>query len=181
MHTKIDLTLTVTTATGTQTFTLGAAHFEAIVGTWQADNSSLAELFGIAAAHPSYSVRRSVAGSDHLPVEAALALAEDPCASVRSQVASNDLFRQAAPEELVLRLIDSDPEVAEAIANYVERFENADVNALCEALARHPDVVVRRTIASNGGTPVKWVRKLTSDPVPDVAGAARQQMSSRSR
>jgi hypothetical protein len=126
-------------------------------------------------------VRRSVAGSDNLPVEAALGLAEDPCASVRTQVASNDVFRQAAPEELVLRLIDSDPEVAESIANYVERYENADANVLCEALARHPDVVVRRTLASNSGTPVKWVRKLTNDPAHDVASAARQQLASRSR
>jgi hypothetical protein len=181
MHTKFDLTLTVATAGGTESFAIDSSHLEFIVGGYRSDGAALSKLIGIAASHPSYAVRRAIAGSEQLPVDAAIALAEDPSMTVRLQLASNEVFRQAASEEVMLRFIASDPEVAEAVANYVEGYYNADVDDLCKTLASHLDVAVRRALAGNSGTPIRWVKKLTTDPVLDVANTAKRQLENRSR
>lgn len=179
MQSSINVTLTVATGGKVLTFPLGASHLESIVGGFGSDSPELVELYVIASQHPSYSVRRSVVNRDCLPADAALAMANDPCASVRTQLARTEVFRQVASEEMVLQLIASDPEVAEAVAGYVERYENVDVNVLCDALFKHPDPVVRSALASNSGTPVRWVRKLVNDPMPDVAAVAAHEIKNR--
>ena len=181
MAAETTFTLTITSAGEPQTFTLGARHVESIVSGYGTDTPEFAGLFAAAAQHPALSVRRSAAGQDNLPADAVLALANDPCASVRVQIVGNRVFRQVATEAVVLALIESDPEVADAVANYVGQFENVDVNVLCEALSRHPDPSVRRTLANNSDCPVKWLRKFRTDPSKDVMDTAISELASRSR
>jgi hypothetical protein len=179
MTPDIVFTLTVRVAGESQEFVLGTQQIEAVVGS-ASDTPEFAGLFSAAAQHPANSVRSIVASQDQLPGDAALELARDPSSNVRVRVAGSAVFRRFASEEAILKLIESDPEAAEAIAGYVERFENAEINTLCEALARHPDPTVRRALAWNSATPIKWVRKLRQDPTQDVAAGARSMMARRS-
>lgn len=178
MSAEITFTLTVTVAGESQEFVLGTQQIESLVSSAD-DAPEFAGLFSAAAQHPAKSVRMAVAGQEQLPGDAALALAQDPSADVRERVARNRVFGRFASEATVLKLIDSDPEVAEAIAANVEQFENADADALCAALVRHPDPTVRRALVWNSGTPAKWVKALRNDPARDVAAAAASRMASR--
>ena len=180
MPAEIAFTLRVTVAGESQEFVLGTQQIDSLVSCAE-DTAEFAGLFSATAQHPANCVRLTVAGRDQLPGDAALALAHDPCANVRTQVARSRVFGRFATEAVVLKLIDSDPQVAEAIAGGIEQFENADVNTLCEALVRHPDPTVRRALAWNSGTPLKWVKKLRNDPAQDVAATALAMMASRSR
>lgn len=180
MSADISFTLVVAVAGESQEFVLGTQQIDSVVSSAD-DIVEFAGLFSAAAQHPANCVRMTVAGRDQLPGDAALALAHDPCANVRTQVVRNRVFGRFATEETVLKVIDSDPQAAEAIANNIEQFENADVNTICEALVRHPDPTVRRALAWNSGTPLKWVKKLRSDPAQDVAATALSMMASRSR
>jgi hypothetical protein len=179
MSAEIVFTLTVTVAGESQEFVLGTQQIDSVVSSAD-DTAEFAGLFSAAAQHPANCVRMTVTGRDQLPGDAALALAHDPCANVRTQVVRNRVFGRFATEETVLKLIDSDPQVAEAIAGNIEQFENADVNTLCEVLMRHPDPTVRRALAWNSGTPLKWVKKLRTDSAQDVAATALSMMASRS-
>jgi len=181
MATELTFTLTVTAAGESQDFVLGARHVESLVSTSYGDTAEFAGLFAAAAQHPSASVRRSVAGMQHLPGDAAMALSKDPCAIVRRNVVQNQMFMRMAGDETVLALIASDPEAAEAVAFMVTQFENADSNVLCEALLQHPDPDVRRALGSNCSTPMKWLRKLRTDESKEVAAAALETLNNRSR
>lgn len=181
MTMELKFTLTVTTGGESQDFVLGARHVEALVSTCYGDTAEFAGLFAAAAQHPSVAVRRSVAGMQHLPGDSAMALAKDTCATVRRLVVQNQMFLRMAGDEAVLALIASDPEVADAVACMVSQFENADSNVLCEALSQHPDPDVRRSLANNNATPMKWLRKLRTDASKDVADAALETLTMRSR
>ncbi len=176
----VTFTLTVSVAGESKEFVLSARQVESLVSGAD-DTPEFADLFSAAAQHSARNVRCAAAGQDQLPTDAALALASDPCADVRERVARNRAFYRIATDAAVLKLITSDPEIADAIAGNVEQFENADADALCEALSKHPDPTVRRTLAWNSGTPVKWLRKLRNDPAPEVAATAAQMMAQRSR
>ena len=180
MPAEISFTLTVRVAGESQEFALGTQQIESIVAN-AGDTPEFAGLFSAAAQHPGNGVRMVAACQDQLPGDAALGLAHDPVAQVRAQIARNRTFWRFASEEAVLKLIESDALAAEAIAEYVGQFENADVNTLCEVLVEHPDPTVRRTLAGNSATPLKCVKKLRSDPAQDVAAMATSMIASRSR
>lgn len=172
--------LTITVDGESQSFPLGAGLLENLVSSMSyVDSAEFAGVFSAAARHPAASLRKAVAGHDHLPGDVALDLANDPCASVRAQVPRSSMFRRVAPEAVILSLIESDPEVAVTIAELVPMFENADINVLCAALARHPDPLVRRTLAEYGGAPLSWLKQLCDDKMKDVADVARSQLKTR--
>ena len=110
-----------------------------------------------------------------------MALAKDPCATVRRLMVQSRMYLRMAGDEAVLALLESDPEVAEAVACAVSQFENADINVLCEALSQHPDPSVRGSLANNSATPMKWLRNLRADASKDVADAALETLTLRSR
>ncbi len=172
--------ITVTVAGKTQEFMLGTLPLQYVLGSIP-DIPCYAGLFSAAAHHPAAAVRNAVAGQDNLPGDAVLSLATDPSANVRARVVNSSIFRRAASEAMLLKLIAGDPEVAEAIAGNVEMFENADAGTLCAAIAAHPDPSVRLALASNHGTPVKWLKKLREDGARDVADCAQNMLASRSR
>ena len=179
MADETTFTLRVTAGEQTQDFALGAKHVEGIVSGVLEDSGEFAGFFAAAAHHPAASVRRAAAAQDALPGDAALDLAGDPSTSVRAQTACNAMFRRTATQDMVLALIHSDPEVADAVAGSVSLFENADIDILCEAITRHPDPNVRRTLAWNSGTPVKWLKRLRQDSVRDVVDTATKELASR--
>lgn len=181
MTMELKFTLTIKAGGESQEFVLGARHVEALVSTCYGDTAEFAGLFAAAAQHPSAAVRRSVASLQHLPGDAAMALARDPSAMVRRNVLQNQMFQRMAGDDTVLALIASDPEVAETVAFMVTQFENTDSNVLCEALLQHQDPDVRRALANNSATPMKWLRKLRTDASGDVADAALQALTMRSR
>lgn len=181
MTNEPEFTLTVTVGDESQDFALGAeAILSLMSGGMYVDRPEFAGALAAAAQHPAVSVRRAVAGRDHLPGDAAMALANDPCTSVRAELLRSAIFRRIAPESTVVALIASDPEVAMSVAELVAQFENADINVLCESLAAHPDPSVRRALVDAGGAPLKWLKKLRDDPAPDVAERALFQLVSRS-
>jgi hypothetical protein len=173
--------LTITVGDESQDFVLGAREVQYIVSTAFLDAPESAGVFAAAAHHPAAAVRLAASSQEHLPGDAALELATDPCANVRVQVVRNALFRRVAPEAMILALIESDPEVAAAVAEVVAQFENTDINVLCGALARHPDPTVRRTLADNDATPLNWLKKLRDDAAKEVADVALAKLAVRSR
>lgn len=173
--------LTITVGDYTQDFVLGAREVQYLVSSSLVDAPEFAGVFAAAAHHPAAVVRRAASAQENLPGDAALKLATDPCAAVRVQVVRNALFRRVAPEAMILALIESDPEVAEAVAEVVGQFENTDINVLCDALARHPDPTVRRTLADNDYTPLKWLKSLRDDRAKEVANVALAKLAVRSR
>lgn len=181
MTTEVKFTLTISTGGESQEFVLGSRHVEALVSTSYGDTTAFAGLFAAAAQHPSASVRRAVAGMQHLPGDAAMALARDSCATVRRNVVQNRIFLRMAGDEVVLALIASDPEIAEAVSCLVSQFENADTDVLYETLSQHPDPDVRRALAYDSSTPMKWLRKLRNDAHREVADAALETFAARSR
>ncbi|MBX9928201.1 MAG: hypothetical protein K2X99_04735 [Gemmatimonadaceae bacterium] len=164
-----------------QRYPLGSHHLEAIVGHHLNDLDVLADLYLVALKHPSSAVRRSALSHDGLPFDAVETLADDSSTAVRLALSSHPAFRRGAPEEMILALAESDPDIAESVAGNVESFENADTIALCTSLAQHPDPAVRRALALNSGTPISWVRHLAKDESPDVAQAASQALLRRRR
>ena len=175
-----EFTLTITVGDEAQDFALGTEALVSLFsGGVHADRAEFAGALAAAAHHPAASVRRAVAAHDHLPGDAAMTLATDPCASVRAELLRSAIFRRIAPEATIVALIESDPDVAMSVAELVAQFENADINVLCAALAAHPDPSVRRALADGGGAPLKWLKKLRDDPAPDVAGRALFQLVSR--
>lgn len=180
METDLKFTLSITNGGEVHDLELGARHIEVLVSIYSGDSAEYAGMFAAAARHPSVAVRRAVASLQNLPADAALALAKDPCASVRRFVIQSRMYLQMADDESVLALIGSDPEVAENVACSVSQFENADIDVLCEALSQHPDTEVRRALANNGATPMKWLRKLRGDGSKDVADTATETITQRS-
>lgn len=180
MPAEVVFTLMVKVAGESQEFALSTQQMESLISS-AGDSPEYAGLFSAAAQHSASSVRTIVASEELLPGDAALGLAQDPCAQVRAQLCRNRVFWRFASEETVLKLMGSDPLVADAIACNVEQFENADVNTLCDALVRHADPIVRRTLAWNSGTPLKWLKTLRADPMQEVAATASAMLTSRSR
>ena len=171
--------LRVTTGEQTQDFLLSAKNIEAIISSALEDSAEFAGFYAAAAHHPAAGVRRAAAAQNSIPGDAVLDLADDPSTSVRVQAVCNTMFRRTASEGMVLALIESDPDVADAVAGSVSVFENADIDVICEAISRHPDPNVRRTLAWNSATPVKWLKRLRQDSTREVAETATKELASR--
>lgn len=176
-----EFTLTITVGDESQGFVLGAVQVQSLLANGCMGSPEYAGVFAAAAHHPAAMVRLAAASQDLLPGDAALELATDPCAAVRDALVQNGIFRRVAPESMILALIESDPLVAETVAQCLALFENADINVLCDALRRHPDPTVRRALADNESTPLNWLKKLRGDTAKEVADAAREKLAVRSR
>jgi hypothetical protein len=173
--------LTVTTNGESREFALGTRDIQAVVDVLPGNDPGFAGVFAAASVHPAAAVRASAARKECLPADAAMELANDPCATVRRAVVSSPFFRRLAKEEMILRMMEVDPEVAEAVADNLGRFEVANTDVLGEALLVHPDPNVRLRMAEGTCTSVKLLNKLCQDASPDVAIAARRVIQTRFR
>ncbi|MFO0911322.1 MAG: hypothetical protein U0795_00060 [Pirellulales bacterium] len=143
------------------------------------DEPEYRSIFDQVARHPAMRVRVVVAQMDNLSADVVLRLADDPSADVRRQLVSSRALHGLADNELVSRLIASDPTVADAVAEYLHDFRTCDVEQLEHDLARHPDPSVRLTLARNGQVSDRTLARLARDHDPSVASAASDQLGTR--
>lgn len=173
--------VTVTANDETSEFALGTDAVLGLVDSLCGDNPDFAGLFAAASTHPSARVRASAARKDCLPPDAAMELANDRCADVRRAVARHPMFRRLAGDDTILRMIASDPETAEIVAENLDRFERADIEAIGDALLKDADPMVRLRMAEGSCTPLKLLNRLCQDVAAEVAGAARLNLGTRQR
>lgn len=140
------------------------------------DTESSADLLRLAARHPAWEVRQAVACKDTLPEDVVAALANDASIDVLRSIVRSDAFQSFASDTLVRRLVAADPQVAETVADLIERFPGVNRAAIAEELARHPDPRVVKAVAGNSSMPRKILRALREHPEPSVADAARSTL-----
>jgi hypothetical protein len=179
MSNKLAFTLRVAIDDETQEFVLGSTDIRNVLDALPGNEPSFAGLYAAASSHAAASVRASAARKECLPADSAMELASDPCATVRREVVSNALFLRFAMDPLVLRMIASDPEVAEAIAENFSALQIANADAVGESLLNHPDPNVRLRLAEGTSTPINLLNKLRHDPAREVAHAAHQTLRAR--
>ena len=134
------------------------------------------DLFALAAQHSAAAVRENVAYKDKLSAEIVDLLSKDTSISVLRNLARSEAFRENAPQALLEKLIKTDTEVAQTIANNVDSFEQADVNKLSAILAEHEDPSVVASLAGNYSAPKKILKTLVNHPDPYVASEAKSRL-----
>lgn len=174
---SLAFSLTVTVDGETQSVALGTHEVQAMIEMLPGDNPAFAGMFAAAASHPAATVRMSAAGKACLPADSVLQLATDPAVSVRRAVLASPFFRRLASDDLVIRMIKADPDIAVIVAGMLEQFEMANADVLGDAIATHPDPNVRLRAASAASTPKRLLNLLCQDPSADVARAARKNLA----
>lgn len=140
------------------------------------DTESSGDLLRLAARHPAWEVRQAVAYKDTLPEDVVTALANDASVDVLRSIVRSDAFQSIASDTLVRKLIAADPQVAETVADLIERFPGVNRATIAEELARHPDPRVVKAVAGNSSMPRTILRALREHPEPSVAEAARSAL-----
>lgn len=140
------------------------------------DCPELGWLFDLAARHPAMKVRCAVARHEHLSPEAVRLLANDSCAEIRRQLVSSPALKRHADTPTVLRLVASDPIVAEELAEHLYDFNGCNLSDVEVSLVNHPDPSVRQSLAHNGDVLAKLLADLANDPDIGVRQCARRRL-----
>jgi Asp-tRNA(Asn)/Glu-tRNA(Gln) amidotransferase C subunit len=140
------------------------------------DSSDFEEVFNVLAAHPSATVRESIAGKDKINEETVNILASDSDAVVIRALVRSDAARDTLTTEQLIEMIKRDVDTAENIAGYVESYNNAEADDIAEALAQHSDPRVRNALAGNSSSPKKILKNLLKDEDPRVRASAKQSL-----
>lgn len=140
------------------------------------DSPDFEEVFNVLAAHPSATVRESIAGKDKINEETVNMLAADSDAIVIRALVRSDAARDTLTTEQLIEMIKRDVDTAENIAGYVESYNNAEADDIAEALARHSDPRVRNALAGNSSSPKKILKNLLKDEDPRVRSSAKQSL-----
>lgn len=143
------------------------------------DSPEMGWLFDLAARHPAMKVRGAVARYDNLSPDTVRVLADDPCSEIRRQLVSSSALKRHADTQLVLRLIASDPTVAEELAEHLYDFTFCDVARVEAELAEYPDPSIRLFLAHNGQVSMRTLQLLALDDDPGVSASARGQIRAR--
>jgi len=126
------------------------------------------------ATHPSVSVKEAVAGMDHLSGKACgtlFACGERP---VIRELLGNQSAASFFTKDQLLELVRKS-DLACVVADNLGTLVNAD-DDIARMLASHEDPGVRCAVATNAGTPRKWVNTLLADQDPDVASMAARNL-----
>lgn len=114
--------------------------------------------------HPSSEVRVVVAARDDLSKEMVKLLCRDDSFEVLKQLAQNEDAMAMLDTDDVIRMIDTDIDLAKAIPRLLSYGTHSAVNAkVIELLATHPDPSVRMELANYGSVPKKTLRRLAKD------------------
>lgn len=140
------------------------------------DSADNAQLFRLAAEHPSIDVRQNVAYKDKLDEGTLAMLAADPCVTVTRNLVRSAAFKQWVSKEQLLDLLNADVEIAESVANSVNEYENADSSVLAPVLAGMMDPKVRHALVSSYSIPKSIAKRFVSDPDPSVRAAAQERI-----
>jgi Asp-tRNA(Asn)/Glu-tRNA(Gln) amidotransferase C subunit len=140
------------------------------------DSSDFEEVFNVLAAHPSATVRESIAGKDKISEETVNILASDSDAIVIRALVRSDAARDTLTTAQLIEMIKRDVDTAENIAGYVESYNNAEADDIAEALAQHSDPRIRNALAGNSSAPKKILKGLLKDEDPRVRASAKQSL-----
>jgi len=140
------------------------------------DSPDFEEVFYILAAHPSATVRESIAGKDKINEETVKMLASDSDAVVIRALVKSDAARLNLTTEQLIEMTKRDVDTAENVACSFESYFNAEAEDIAEALAQHSDPRVRNAIAGNSSSPKKILKNLLKDEDPRVRASAKQSL-----
>jgi hypothetical protein len=142
-----------------------------------ADDSLINEkLFQSAASHPSETVRENVAYKDNINEETWEILSEDNSINVLRRLVNSDACKRNASQKQLENWIKMDIEIARNIANNLDRYENADIDALAKILSEHSDPSVIAEVASNSSIPKKYLKNLTKNSDLQIANNAKRSL-----
>jgi hypothetical protein len=134
------------------------------------------ELFQIASEHPSDVVRENVAYKDSINQETYDNLAVDESLNVLRRLVGTEGCRRYASQEQLEGWIKLDPELARNIANSFDRYDEIDLDAISKLLCNHSDPSVVAEIASNSGTPKKYLKTLLKHSDSRVVANAKRSL-----
>ena len=157
----------------TTTIELGYDNVATIVDNL-VDNETNTPIFALLAKHSSVNVRVAVASKDELDESTVELLANDPDASVTSNLVRTEMARKYLTTEKLTAMIARNVDTAENIADRVNAFISADTDELANVLALHSDPRVRQALANNSGVPSKILKRLRNDSDSRVQVAAQE-------
>lgn len=112
------------------------------------DVTDNAPMFELLASHPSALVREEVVLKNCLNEATVMQLAADPSVTVLYWLAGNEAFEKFGTDAEVMALIDSDTEVAKAVAECFERYERIDQQLILRGLLDLGDMAVIAVLAN---------------------------------
>ena len=109
---------------------VGASDLANLIGSMPdtADEKVL-KVLEVLASHPASAVRIAIACKDNLTAETVATLSVDKEINVLRQLVNTNKGRELLETSQLMKMIGFDNELAQSIASYVERYENADVGA----------------------------------------------------
>lgn len=159
---------------GNKSVALGFSAIENLVGELNGcDAMAVIEELG---RHSSSAVRAAIARRDDLPENLVHQFASDPSAAVNLAVLASEAGKQYLTTEEILAIYAKSEEAAKDSCWRIEGYREADIGVLAGELSRHPDPGVRMALATNTSVPRKFLKILSSDDDPSVAGAALESM-----
>ena len=138
------------------------------------DSKGNQEFFAIAAKHLAQNVRENVASKDNLDKATVDLLSNDSSVNVLRNLVRTAGFKKYAKQDLLEKLIQQDPDIAQDIAGDRESYEQADANKIIDLIIKLNDPYVINSIASNYSTPKKILKILMAHPDPSVAFEAKK-------
>lgn len=157
---------------------VGASDLANLIGSMPdtADEKVL-KVLEVLASHPASAVRIAIACKDNLTAETVATLSVDKEINVLRQLVNTNKGRELLETSQLMKMIGFDNELAQSIASYVERYENADVEKLSDLLIKHSDPGVRLAAANNSGIAKKFLKMLLKDDDLPVREAAKRSLS----
>ena len=125
------------------------------------ENHELSDQFCLLAAqHPASQVRQRVANRDKLSEETMAILAKDTSVDVLRNLIRSAAFQEYADQDLLARFVQISTDLAEAIADNLGSFSNANAEALVQLLLQMDDPAIAYNLAGNYNIPKKILRSL---------------------
>lgn len=151
---------------------LGHEELDVISGALSEHGDRSAILYELAKS-PSSQVRMNVVYNDAMDKKTAERLIRDTSIEVLRALIQTDQAQMIMTDEDMDRLIGAgDAELLCHIAEHVDDFDACELDVLCEKLVDQKDPQVRKELASNSGTPRRFLEKLVDDEDRDVFRAA---------
>ncbi len=141
------------------------------------DSQSNNDIFKILAKHPSQEVRQQVASKDSLNMDVAQIFESEKSLNVIRSFVRSDSCKKYSSNELLVKWIALDVEVACSVASRLESYENADIDEILKILIKHSDPSVLNEIAENSSIPKKYLKELSKHKDTKISSAAKYSLS----
>jgi len=173
---KIIATLTLSSDDGNElSFPLSFNQINGIV-TEAVDSEENASLFEALAEHPSGWVRENIASKESINEKTVQILLRDGSMNVIRCLHHNKPFKKYVEHEQILNFIERDVEIAAAVADEYEHYQNLDQDSLLEILLQHSDPRVPYAVAHNWRTKKQVLKKLVKHDDAAVASEAKRRL-----